>query len=175
MADDLGDDEQPRAATYVRQRVLGRMEIVKVSGLADRNMVTISIGNIEITNIYNKVAKTTKLLSTFRRLVDTREHISRVVAGDFNIHHPSWQSWVAPTAVGTLSKDWIDWVDDRGFFLFFEPDIFTYVQGETVIDLAFASENVRFCDFLKSKDMGSEHYLQLWSPDVTGIARDSQI
>ena len=51
-ADDLGDDEQPKAVTYVRQRVLGRMEIVKVGDLTDKNMVTIRNDNIEITNIY---------------------------------------------------------------------------------------------------------------------------
>ena len=48
-ADDLGDDEQPKAVTYVSQRVLGRMEIVKVGDLTDKNMVTIRIDNIEIT------------------------------------------------------------------------------------------------------------------------------
>jgi hypothetical protein len=175
MADDLGDDEQPRAVTYVRRRVLGRMEIVKVSGLTDRNMVTISIDNIEITNIYNRMAETTKPLSNFMRLVGTRERAPRVVAGDFNIHHPSWPSWVAQTAVETLSKDWIDWADDHEFFLFSEPDIPTYVRGETVIDLVFASGDVRLCNFLESQDIGSNHYMQLWSLDITGSARDSQI
>ena len=174
-ADDLGDDEQPKAVTYVRQRVLGRMEIVKVGDLTDKNMVTIRIDNIEITNIYNRMAETTKPLSNFMRLVGTRENTPRVVAGDFNLHHPTWQSWVAPSAVETLSKDWIDWVDDHGFFLFSEPDIPTYIRGETVIDLVFASEDVSLCDFLESEDIGSDHYLQLWSLDVTGTARDSRI
>lgn len=64
MADDLGDDEQPRAVTYVRRKVLGRMQILKVSSLTDRNMVTIRIDNIEITNIYNRIVKPTKLLNT---------------------------------------------------------------------------------------------------------------
>ena len=175
MADDLGDDEQPRAVTYVRRKVLGRMQILKVSSLTNRNMVTISINNIEVTNIYNRMAETTKPLSTFMRIAGTRERTPRVVAGDFNIHHPSWQSWVAPNAVEALSKEWIDWIDDHGFFLFSEPDIPTYVQGETVIDLVFASEDVNLCDFLESEDIGSDHYLQFWSIDVTGFTRDGRM
>ena len=175
MADDLGDDEQPRAVTYVRRKVLGRMQILKVSSLTGRNMVTISINNIEVTNIYNRMAKTTKPLRTFMRIAGTRERTPRVVAGDFNIHHPSWQSWVAPNAVEALSKEWIDWIDDHGFFLFSEPDIPTYIQGETVIDLVFASGDVNLCDFLESEDIGSDHYLQFWSIDVTGFARDGRM
>ena len=61
-----------------------------------------------------------------------------------------------------------------GFF-FSEPDIPTYVQGETVIDLVFASEDVNLCDFLESEDIGSDHYLQFWSIDVTGVTRDGRM
>jgi hypothetical protein len=44
-----------------------------------------------------------------------RDGTPRVVAGDFNIRHPSCQNWVQPTSIKQLSKDWVDWAEDYGF------------------------------------------------------------
>lgn len=70
---DLCGDAKHGAATYLRQRVLERMEMAKVNGLTNRNMVAISVGNIEITSIYNKMTETTNSLGIFMMLVSTRE------------------------------------------------------------------------------------------------------
>lgn len=59
----------------------------------------------------------------------------------------------------------------HSFFL--KPDIPTQILRETIIDLAFASKEVRLCNFLESEYIGSDHYLQLWSLDVTSSAKDS--
>ena len=45
----------------------------KVNGLTNINMMAISVGNIEITSIYNKMTGTTKSLRIFMMLVSTRE------------------------------------------------------------------------------------------------------
>ena len=174
MEDSLNEDVQPRAITYVRQEVLQRTELTKVSELTDNNMVTIDIKGIQITNIYNRMAESTKPLSNFMEAVNTRENTPWVVAGDFNIHHPNWQSWVTPTAVEPLSQEWADWVENHGFFLFSEPDIPTFKRGNTVIDLVFAREGVKLCDFLESQDIGSDHFMQFWSLDVTDQVNNNQ-
>lgn len=73
IVNDLCGDAKHRAATYLRQRALERMEMAKVNGLTNRNMVAISVGNIEITSIYNKMTETTNSLGIFMMLVSTRE------------------------------------------------------------------------------------------------------
>lgn len=95
IVNDLCGDAKHGAATYLRQRVPERMEMEKVNGLTNRNMVAISVSNIEITSIYNQMTETTKSLRIFTMLVSTRERTSWVVADEFKIHSPSWQSWVA--------------------------------------------------------------------------------
>lgn len=55
IGDNLGNDEQPRAATCVAQRALGRTDIDKISSLTDRNMVATSIDKTEITIIFNSM------------------------------------------------------------------------------------------------------------------------
>ena len=64
-------------------------------------MVTISIDNIEIKNIYNRMARTIKPLDTFIMLVGTREHTLRVMADNSIINNSSFQSWVTPKYSGS--------------------------------------------------------------------------
>jgi len=64
-------------------------------------MVTISIDNIEIKNIYNRMARTIKPLNTFIMLVGTREHTLRVMADNSIINNSSFQSWVTPKYSGS--------------------------------------------------------------------------
>jgi hypothetical protein len=82
------------------------MKIVKVGSLTDRNVVTINIDGIEVTNIYTRMAEPTKPLETFTRAASTRDGTPGVVMDDFNIRRPSWQSWIQPTSVEQLSRDW---------------------------------------------------------------------
>lgn len=97
-ADDLGE-EQPRSVTYVKQRILERMVIVKVSRLTDRNIVTTSINTIGVANIYNIMAKTTKPFSTFMGLIGTRECALQMITDDLKINHPNWQNQAALNTV----------------------------------------------------------------------------
>ena len=72
------------------------MELIYFGSLTDRNMVTIRIYKLEITNIYTEMTKSTKpFFSTIMRVVSTREGTLRKVAGEFNTYNPSWQRWVA--------------------------------------------------------------------------------
>lgn len=64
-------------------------------------MVTISIDNMEIKNIYNRMARTIKPLNTFIMLVGTREHTLRVMADNSIIKNSSFQSWVTPKYSGS--------------------------------------------------------------------------
>jgi hypothetical protein len=59
--------------------------------------------------------------------------------------------------------------------LFNELDIPIFKRDGTVIDLVFAREGARYCEFLKSEDVGSDYFLQLWSLDVTGSARGGRV
>jgi hypothetical protein len=50
-------------------------------------------------------------------------------------------------------------------FLFTELDIPTFKRGETVIDLVFAREGVKLCDFFENEDVGSDHFcnFRVWT------------
>ena len=78
IVNDLCGDAKHRAATYLRQRALERMEMAKVNGLTNRNMVAISVGNIEITSIYNKMISLSIWILSWRiRRHRTSELITR--------------------------------------------------------------------------------------------------
>jgi hypothetical protein len=43
--------------------------------------------------------------------------VTRVLAGDFNIYHPRWQSATKPQRVERLARDWVDRTDNYDYFL----------------------------------------------------------
>lgn len=84
-----------RAITLVKTCLIGPFSITVDEALTDDNMVTINIQDISITNLYNwkggDSTVSTPLQKWCQLIAEREDDRRRVIAGDFNLHSPTWQ------------------------------------------------------------------------------------
>lgn len=79
MENSSNEDVQPRAIIYVRQEVLEKVGLTEVCQLADTNMVTVEIKEMQIANIFNRMADSTKPPGNFIEAFNTKKNTLWVV------------------------------------------------------------------------------------------------
>lgn len=154
-----------RAITLVKNALVEAFAIEVDEALTDDNMVTINIQDVSITNLYNwKGGKATDEtpLQKWCRLIEAREDDRRrVVAGDFNLHSPTWQQGQRQTVE---ARQWEEWAEANWFSLVSRPNIPTFHRGSaaTVIDLIYASGGLIVEHKEGGDDVLSDHLVQRW-------------
>ena len=67
-----------------------------------------------------------------------------IITGDWNLHHPLWDSRIPETNIAPRTQETVDWLEGQGYSLHNEKDIFTRSgsgsQQDSIIDLTFANE-----------------------------------
>ncbi|ANB14594.1 polyprotein of L1-like non-LTR retrotransposon Zorro 3 [Sugiyamaella lignohabitans] len=152
------------AITYINKRIYGQSQLKMVGELTTENVVTIQIGQLYITNIYNRISEDIHPVEYYKTLLPQIPELI-IIAGDFNLHHPMWQS---TEHVTREANSWADWVNDNGLLLATVPNVPTHIFGNT-IDLTFTTPNITITPE-KSEDVGSDHYLQKWRIDTNPLA-----
>jgi hypothetical protein len=125
---------------------------------------------LQLVNIYNarSLAEGSNEWTSQRLLPNWTPPDKAVVCGDFNAHHPWWNSKYSASSDRT--DQLVDWLEQVKFVLVNEPDIPTFFRPNTtnnsVIDLAFATEGLHRENLITWKideewQTGSDHELIL--------------
>lgn len=92
---------RPRTLIYASNQIKAQTNLASHSPQeADLQILEISSGKevINIINIYNQVDQASKTRTTAERcLYQLKVPINTIVIGDFNIHHPLWESHASTT------------------------------------------------------------------------------
>lgn len=117
--------------------------------------------NILIFNVYNEVG--TDTLSTLWEAIGTLDSLDEIVVlGNFNLHHPMW-STEHRRAPGPKVQSLLAIIETAQLQLLTVPGTPTHRwgDGESTIDLTFASENIArrvvYCKIDDSVDCDSDH------------------
>jgi len=164
---------RPRVAIFHRK--LSRFQYCQRDDLSSSDLLVIDIigskiPNLQLINIYNEKSLETgnNEYTIERALVKLAPSKNSILGGDFNAHHPWWNSTVSsPIRAQTLTK----WLQEHDFDLISQPDQSTfYRKGQTslsVIDLVFVSQGLirKHIDWEIDKGIasGSDHEILLYS------------
>ncbi|KAE8238379.1 hypothetical protein A4X06_0g8806, partial [Tilletia controversa] len=101
------------------------------------------ISNIHIHNLYNPVRSADTIPALKVNFEGAGPNSHHIVVGDFNAHHPLWESRVCGTS--RHAHSWVEAVDDLGLSLLTPRDCPTYESREgrySTIDLAWATDRL---------------------------------
>ena len=154
-----------RAITLINKRTAEALPFVKVGSLTNENMVTISMEDVLLTNIYNRVTEPKTPLEEWMEMMNTRETAMRhIIAGDFNLHDELWER---SDKTSPEARRWKQWSLNRGLRLASTPYEPTYrserEESTSVIDLIFASDAVGIEVLGKPVRFGSDHAMINWT------------
>jgi len=136
---------RPRVAIFHRK--LSRFQYCQRDDLSSPDLLVIDIigsqiPNLQLINIYNEksLEPEDNTYTIERALVNIVPSKNSILGGDFNAHHPWWNSTISsPTRAEALTQ----WLQRFNFDLISQPDQSTfYRKGMTslsVIDLVFVS------------------------------------
>ena len=159
------EDDLTRVCFYINKRV--DPSIWNVSHISrDISCLTIrkaqSEKSVRIYNVYNEVG--TNTLPTLAETLGLGEEGSEtVVLGDFNLHHPLWSTTQPRVGQDPYVQGLLTIVEDFQLELLTVPGTPTHrwKDGESTIDLAFASEDVASriirCKIDRNLDHDSDH------------------
>ena len=159
------DDPGTRACMYINKRIdPGTWSASHLS----KDIISLTIRNprsgrkIHIFNVYNEVG--TDTLNTLADSLGTLEPRNEVVVlGDFNLHHPLWSAAQRQISRGPNIQQLLTIIEGFQLQLLTERGASTHrwKEGESTIDLTFASENlatgVIHCRIDRRLDHDSDH------------------
>src|SRR5215469_2873189 len=164
---------RPWVAIFYRK--LSRFQYCQRDDLSSPDLLVIDIigsqiPNLQLINIYNKKSLEPKdnTYTIERALVNIVPSKNSILGGDFNAHHPWWNSTISsPTRAEALTQ----WLQRFNFDLISQPDQSTfYRKGMTslsVIDLVFVSQGLisKHIDWEIDQEVasGSDHEILLYS------------
>lgn len=156
--------ERPRTLVYVAKKIRSQVLLAPNSPRdPDFQELEMVVDNSKITliNIYNQIDQLTKTQKTTDRcLFKIHPQKNTIIMGDFNIHHPLWESLASISSEG---EELMDWMDEHQMELLNIPGEGTFYRPHmshaTVIDLTFASGAMseRIQDWQVIDDIGSDH------------------
>ena len=136
---------RPRVAIFHRK--LSRLQFCQRDDLSSSDLLVIDIlgssyNNLQLINIYNeKSLEPGNLDYTIEQaLVHMTPSKNTILGGDFNAHHPWWNSNItSPTRAQAL----VQWLQEHQFELISQPDQSTFyrqgISSTLVINLTFIS------------------------------------
>jgi hypothetical protein len=148
---DTTNHQKPRTAIYVNKSRTDifcslRSDLLPVID-GDTTLLQILAGQetFYIYNVYNerrKLSDNSNPYTIDRYLCSLKLNGNSILAGDFNAHHPWWNSEATPTRTEKL----LPFLTDNHMDLVNIPDVPTYHHrqntGDSVIDLVFATDNI---------------------------------
>lgn len=159
------DNPKTRVCFYISKRINpGTWSVSQIS--KDISLLKISNphsnNHICIFNVYHEVV--TDTLTTLAEALDTLgRHDSVMVLGDFNLHHYLWSAVHHNATNRAKVRQLLSIIQDFQLRLLTVPGTKTYrwKEGDTTIDLTFASEDVAsrtiHCQVDKNLDCDSDH------------------
>lgn len=119
--------------------------------------------NVQVINIYNASPGATYPgagVSFLCSLAATNFLHKTILAGDFNLHHPSWHPSYH-SSPSTQAEDLVRWIESRNYSLASDIDVPTHNRGN-VLDLCFCSSLLLSEGISASvqhdHDVGSDHF-----------------
>ena len=157
-------NHRPRTLVYALNKFQPHLKLNHNSPKdADIQVLDMTIGNDNFTliNIYNQLDQASKTMKTAERcLYQTQIPRKTIVVGDFNVHHPLWESQASITTEG---ENLVEWMEENELELANLPGQGTFFRPQmtqaTVIDLTLASNLMsdRIQDWQTLPDIGSDH------------------
>ena len=137
---------RPRVVTYITRSLPPTTTITPKNEIIDPDIQFLSLqlinhAPITIINIYNEKSQLPheNTYTVDRILTSTPLSQHTIITGDFNAHHPWWNSNSTPKRADTL----VEWAYGQQLILHNEPDIPTYHyrngNGTSIIDLTFTT------------------------------------
>src|SRR5215469_12605195 len=164
---------RPRVAIFHRK--LSRFQYCQRDDLSSPDLLVIDIigsqiPNLQLINIYNKksLEPEDNTYTIERALVNIVPSKNSILGGDFNAHHPWWNSTISsPTRAEALTQ----WLQRFNFDLISQPDQSTFyrkgITSLSVIDLVFVSQGLisKHIDWEIDQEVasGSDHEILLYS------------
>lgn len=106
-----------------------------------------------VTNLYNGMQLEKTPFETRMEIVDELDvSVTRLIPGDFNLHHPMWQE---STQTDAKSRQWVERINERQMILASQAGNATHIQGNA-IDLVFADEPLSIEYVPGEKDVGMD-------------------
>lgn len=162
-----------RAVTLIRKDLIQNYGLQVVDEMTNENMVTVQIGDIQLTNLYNHQATSPSPLQAWiQTQPPSSDQTTPIIAGDFNLHNPLWQT--NRTNPNRASREWVDWTMEHDLTLRSPVNTPTHVRGN-VIDLVFAHDNVHTAEVVVSDLPGSDHRLLSWQIRLPRLSNDLPI
>ncbi|ODM21471.1 hypothetical protein SI65_02315 [Aspergillus cristatus] len=129
---------RPRVLTYIRKHPHLKAELVPF-GPPSRDILAIQINTPQRTtllvNIYNAPCGAVDEGQGLESLMaQTTPSLPCLIAGDFNLQHPIWQSSARPSP---RAEPFLSWTESQDLTLTLPPDSLT--QGQNMIDLSWAN------------------------------------
>ena len=130
---------KPRTLTYTRKHPQLKAELVPYGPQPSRDLTAVQVGSgdqqVTLMNLYNAPPGSVDAGEGLKHLLSqslpTRPCL---VAGDFNLHHSSWQT---NTINSAGAEHFLQWVDHQGMTLMLEPN--TPTHDNNTIDLTWAN------------------------------------
>ena len=158
-------DIPPRSAIYINNTKLSSQAFVeKPTTIPDTTAIEIMNPHNKptfIMNIYNPHQGNLALLRTYlrRQLRPDKYHII-IIAGDFNLHHPLWNTPEYPVH-DSKADELIDIMASHGLKLLLPAGTITYPRSKTTIDLVWgniaAERDLLKCQIAEANNHGSDH------------------
>jgi len=158
------DNTETRVCFYIHKRIDPSTWSVSY---VSKDIISLKLTNrhskdVYIFNVYNEV--TTDTLSTLAEALGTLDSRGEtLLLGDFNLHHPVWSAIHRRAGAGPSAQPLLAIIEDFQLQLLTVPGTPTHrwKDGESTIDLAFASEDVAsrliHCKIDSSLDYDSDH------------------
>ena len=150
----INDHERPRVVAYYRLQAEIEVTLRTDIGndldymILDIKRNNSSLPTTRIINIYNQreLSESQNISFTAERLAEKilDTDTPTIITGDWNLHHPNWDSRIEEENVATRTQETVDWLEGQGYVLYNERDVYTRggtgSQQDSVIDLTFANE-----------------------------------
>jgi retrotransposon-encoded endonuclease len=179
-------DYRPQTFAYILKRYKPIVSLSQ-SSPNDPDLLVIDIktksAKLQVLNIYNEKDQANIGPKTLNRCLYQREiERNTVLVGDFNTHHPWWDS----LSRKSLDADqFVDWIESKGLKLLNTPGEATFfcpnLIRESVLDLTLASSSLESYieDWQVLREIGSNHFGVLFrinsskSPKEDPLARQT--
>lgn len=132
---------RPRVITYVRKHIDISQELLRGREHPDICRTSLKLPTaqkISITNLYNARENSERPNEALNILQQTPCNRRHIVCGDFNIHHPVWDSRTQTN--DPRAEEFITWADQQNLHLLSDREIPT--RHYAVLDLSFASNDL---------------------------------
>ncbi|ODM23017.1 hypothetical protein SI65_00606 [Aspergillus cristatus] len=130
---------KPRTLTYIRKHPQLKAEPVPYGPQPNRDLTAVQVGSgdqqVTLMNLYNAPPGSVDAGEGLKHLLSqTLPTRPCLVAGDFNLHHSSWQT---NTINSAGAEHFLQWVDHQGMTLMLESN--TPTHDNNTIDLTWAN------------------------------------